>query len=195
MAFSLTERASRITAGIGGLAAIVVSWGIGLFETRTVPVQPTLAIGQPVEAGQWTLRLDRVDVSDRVPGATGAWLAGRKVIVLYLQASNRTAETSNSYMQAVKLDTPIAGADARPTAYLMRDHAFLADLQPALPEDVALVWSVPADAQVPATVRFKIEALRYKAVDNLYAQPLWSNPREVGVVDLPVPSTESAGHT
>lgn len=193
--FSFKQWSSSVLAGIGGLAAIAVSWGIGLFDAGKAPVRPTLAAGQLIQAGQWTLRLDRVDVSDRLPGASYVYRAGRKVIVLYLQASNRTTATSNSFMQAVKLDTPIPGADARPTPYLLRDHAILADLQPALPEEMALVWSVPADEQLPASVRFAVEALQYKAVDNLYAQPLWSNPQVVGVVDLPVAPNDGAGHS
>ncbi|ALM86048.1 hypothetical protein [Bordetella sp. N] len=193
--FSFSQWSSRLTAGIGGIAAIAVSWGIGLFETRTAPVRPVLPVGQAIEAGQWTVRLDRVDVSDRMPGASRAYMAGRQVIVLYLQATNRTAATSNAFMQAVKLDTPIQGVDARPTAYLLRDHVVLADLQPALPEEMALVWTLPANQTVPATVRFTVEAMRYKAADNLYAQPLWSDPRQVGVVDLPVTPRQGVNPT
>ncbi|KAB7767357.1 hypothetical protein [Xanthomonas sp. LMG 12461] len=173
-------------AGVGGIAAIVVGWGIGLFEAKEVPVPPALQAGKDVAAGEWSLRFDHVETSDRLPDGEVVSRDGRKAIVLYLQATNRTAQTSGSLVQAVALKTPPRGADARPTAYLLRDRAATTELQPGLPEQVALVWTYPATEQVAGRVRFDITARTFKAFDNLYAQPLWTDPHPVGVVELPL---------
>ncbi|MDQ1093038.1 hypothetical protein QE400_002451 [Xanthomonas sacchari] len=173
-------------AGIGGIAAIVVGWGIGLFEAKDVPVPPALQAGKDVAAGEWSLRFARAEASDRLPNGETVSRDGRKAIVLYLQATNRTTQTSGSLVQAVALKTPPRGADARPTAYLLRDRAATTELQPGLPEQIALVWTYPATERAPGHVRFDVTARTFKAFDNLYAQPLWTDPHPVGVVELPL---------
>jgi hypothetical protein len=183
--FSFSQWRTRVTAGIGGIAAIVVGWGMGIFALKSEPPTPALSTGQPIAAGEWALRLDRATVGDRMPSG-GSTIGGRKAIVLYLQATNRTAETSSSYLQTIKLDTAIPGVDASPVAYLQRDNALVTDLQPALPEQVALVWTYPAATPPPAKLRFSVTKRAYKAFDNLYAQPGWFDSGTVGVVDLPV---------
>jgi len=184
--FSFSQWQSRVTAGIGGIAAIVAGWGIGLFESRDQPPPPTLIAGQPITAGEWALRFDRASLSDQFPDGLTVAGSGRKAIIVYLQATNRTAQTSNSFVQAIKLDTPIPGIDERPTPYLLRDHAIMAELQPALPEEMALVWTYPAGRPAPARVRFAITASNFKPFDNLYAQPGWFDPHTIGVIDLPL---------
>ncbi|WP_242159016.1 hypothetical protein [Xanthomonas indica] len=178
-------------AGIGGVAAIVVGWGIGLFEAKDVPVPPALQADKDVAAGEWSLRFERVEASDRLPNGEPVSRDGRKAIVLYLQATNRTTQTSGSLVQAVAWKTPPRGADARPTAYLLRDRAVTTELQPGLPEQIALVWTYPATEQVPGRARFDITARTFKAFDNLYAQPLWTDPHPVGVVALPLDASRS----
>lgn len=184
--FSFSQWQSRVTAGIGGIAAILAGWGIGLFESRVKPPPPTFIAGQPITAGEWALRLDRASLSDRLPDGQMVSSPGRKAIVLYLQATNRTASTSNSIVQAIKLDTPVRGVDERPIPYLQRDHAIMTDLQPALPEDVALVWTYPADGPMPRSLRFAVAASNFKPFDNLYAQPGWFDPHTIGVIDVPL---------
>ncbi|WP_244667196.1 hypothetical protein [Xanthomonas sp. D-109] len=183
---SLGQWRTRMLAGIGGIAAIVVGWGIGLFEAKEVPVPPALQAGKDVAAGEWSLRFDHVETSDRLPNGDSLSRDGRKAIVLYLQATNRTTQTSGSLVQAVALKAPPRGADARPTAYLVRDRAATTELQPGLPEQIALVWTYPATEQVAGRLRFDITARTFKAFDNLYAQPLWTDPHPVGVVELPL---------
>ncbi|MBY8972746.1 hypothetical protein J1G33_20345 [Pseudomonas sp. P867] len=172
-------------AGVGGIAAIMASWGIGLFEVKEKPLPPNLPVGQSVAAGEWCLRFDRASLSDHLPNGDVIQL-GRKAIVLELQATNRTARTSSSFLQSIKLATPVSGVDAWPTAYLLRDRATTTELQPGLPEQIALVWTYPAAEHATAGVRFDVAAKNFKPFDNLYAQPIWTAPHPVGVVELPL---------
>lgn len=159
---------------------------MGLFELNSAAPPPALSIGKPISAGEWTLRLDGVSLSDRLPDGSRIIGGDRKAIILHLQATNRTALTSNSFVRAIHLDTPVRGVDAQPTAYLQRDRVATGELQPALPEDMTLVWTYPASAQVPARLRFSIDARSYRTFDNLYAQPGWFDPQKIGVIALPV---------
>jgi hypothetical protein len=159
---------------------------MGLFELNSAAPPPALSIGKPISAGEWTLRLDGVSLSDRLPDGSRIIGADRKAIILHLQATNRTALTSNSFVRAIHLDTPVPGVDAQPTPYLQRDRVATGELQPALPEDMTLVWTYPASAQVPARLRFSIDARSYRTFDNLYAQPGWFDPQKIGVIALPV---------
>lgn len=183
-------------AGIGGIAAILASWGMGLFEAKDQPPVPTLPIGQSVAAGEWALRFERAEVSDRLPDGEAVSRSGRKAIVLYLEATNRTAQTSGTLTQAIALATPVRGVDARPMAYLLRDQAVVTELQPGLPERIALVWTYPAGERAGATARFGVTARTFKPFDNLYAQPIWTDPHTFGTVDLSLdapPPASSAG--
>lgn len=173
-------------AGAGGIAAIVASWGMGLFEAKDKPVLANLPVAQSIAAGEWSLRFERADLSDRLPDGSALAKSGRKAIVLYLEATNRTARTSGTLPRAITLATPIPGVDARPTAYLLRDRAALTELQPALPEEIALVWTYPAAQPAAPRVRFDVAASTFKPFDNLYAQPLWTDPHPVGAVELPL---------
>lgn len=176
----------RATAGVGGIAAIVASWGIGLFEVKEKPLPPDLPAGQDIVVGEWSLRFDRVSLSDHLPNGDVIARLGRKAIVLDVQATNRTARTSSSFLQAIKLATPVPGVDARPTAYLLRDRATTTELQPGLPEQIALVWTYPAAEHATARVRFNVAAKNFKPFDNLYAQPIWTAQHPVGVIELPL---------
>lgn len=181
---SLGQWRTRMMAGIGGLAAIVAGWGIGLFEAKEKPIPPSLPVGQPIAAGEWSLRFDRVSLSDRLPNGDVIARFGRKAIVLELQATNRTARTSSSFLRAVKLTTPIKGIDPLPTAYLVRDREMTIELQPGLPEKIALVWTYPAAERTAARLRFDVTANTFKPFDNLYAQPIWTDPHPAGFIDL-----------
>ncbi|WP_420137277.1 hypothetical protein [Sphingomonas sp.] len=190
--FSIGGWRSRVTTGVGGIAAVVAGWGIGLFELKTTPPPPGLAAAKPVDAGEWTLRLDGVSVSDRMPDGGRIIGSDRKAIILHLQATNRTGMTSNSFVRAIHLDTPIRGIDAHPTPFLQRDRVATGELQPALPEDMTLVWTYPAGEPVPAKLRFSIDARSYRDFDNLYAQPGWFDPQKIGVIELPLSPAEAA---
>jgi hypothetical protein len=183
--FSFSQWQTRVTAGIGGALAIVVGWGIGLFELKSAPPTPVLSTNKPIVTGEWVLRLERASADDRLPDGSTV-MAGRKAIVLHLQATNRTGETSSSYLQAIKVETAVRGIDANPIAYLQRDNTITTDLQPALPEELALVWTYPATTKVPARLHFTVNKRTYKAFDNLYAQPGWFDSGKVGVIDLPI---------
>jgi len=191
--FSLKEWRTRATAGVGGIAAIIAGWGIGLFEEKDQPPPPTLSVGRPIPAGEWSLRFERVTRSDRLPDGTMVSRFGREAVILYVQATNRTTRSSNSLLQAVTLATSAKGVDARPTAYLIRDHAIMTDLQPGLPEEVALVWTYTAGQTIPSRLRFDVMASNFKPQDNLYAQPLWTDAHKIGVVDLPLQTAKGGG--
>ncbi len=175
---------TRATAGVGGVAALLTSWGIGLFEARTQPAPPGLTAGQPVAAGEWRLRLEGAEAGTVMPDGRPAY--GREVLLLTAEVLNRTARTSNSYAQAVKLATPVAGADAQPAAYLTRDRAMLAQLHPGLPERVVFAWTFPRGTKLPERMRFAIVGRDFKPRDNLYAAAGWFNPHTIGTIELPV---------
>ncbi len=54
----------------------------------------------------------------------------------------------------------------------MRDDAPLYELQPRIPEKIALVWTLPTPWQ-PQTVEIAFSRQPFKLRDNLYGQASW----------------------
>lgn len=181
---------TRTVAGAGGIAALLTSWGIGLFEVRTQPAPPGLRAGQSIAAGEWEVRLDSAQVGTLAPD--GRALYGREALLIPAQLLNRTGRTSNSYNQAIKLVTAIPGIDRQPDAFLVRDRERLTQLHPGLPEQIVFMWTFPKGTHLPARLRFAIEARDFKPRDNLYAAAGWFNPHVLGTIDLPVTRAPTA---
>jgi hypothetical protein len=182
--------AFRLTLGLGGLAAILVSTGLHIFEARSKNAVPALAAATPIEAGQWLVALSEASIGATMPDGRPA-PQGQRAITVETEMTNRTSATSSDFYSLLRLERPAFRA-AKPMLYLDRDKALLAQLHPGLTEKVAVVWTVPADQPPPGVVTIAVEAKTFKPRDNLYAAPGWFNEHAVGTVDLPVrPGGES----
>lgn len=179
-----TKFVTRMIAGIGGSAAVIVSLGMTLYDARTQP-PPSVSVGQPVDAGQWTIELEGIETGATLPDGRHP-AAGRGAIILTAKLTNRTGASSSDVGQAIKLVTAVPGLDDRPTTYLLRDRTLLRHLQPRLTERVAYVWTYPLTATLPARAKVDLLARKYKARDNLYAASGWFNPSVVGVIEMPL---------
>ena len=187
-----TNRAlyARIAAGIGGLLAGALSLGLSIYETRTGEEVPQSAVGTALYSGQWKVTLNSASLITRT--TDGLRIAdGKKALSVDLTLENLTAESSNLYRDAIKLDN-VANAPI-PQFYLVRDHELLWDLQPMMPETVRAVWELPATQALPKILKVTVVGTTYKPKDNLYAAPGWFNPTNIARVDLPIaPAAEGA---
>jgi hypothetical protein len=181
---------TRLLAGIGGLAAAGVSFGLAVWEKREPPQIPRIERGQAVEAGRWVVTLISARAADKTPDGRPAQ-GGRKAVIVELSLENRTAETSNVYYDVLKIEGLPPGADQKPMLYLARDKELLSGLQPRLAERVSAVWLWPAGVAPPERLGVTIQADRFKPKDNLYAAPIWTNRYAAATASLPV-ATEGA---
>ncbi|MFC3692940.1 hypothetical protein ACFOWB_12030 [Chenggangzhangella methanolivorans] len=176
---------AKLLAGVGGLAAAGLSLGLAIWDKRQQPDVPTIELGQPVEAGRWTVRLIGARLSSETPDGRPV-RGGGQALVVDMSLENRTAESSNLYSDVIRLNNAPAGLEPRPTFYLARDRETLRALQPRLVERVSAVWVWPAGATTPENLAVTLTGLTFKPRDNLYGAPIWSNAREVATATLPL---------
>ncbi|MBB6488696.1 hypothetical protein [Rhizobium lusitanum] len=174
---------ARIAAGIGGLLAGALSMGLSIYETRTGEDVPQAAVGAAVDGGQWKVTLNSASLATKTMDGLRV-SDGKEALTVDLTLENLTAESSNLYRDAIKLDN-IPNAPM-PQFYLVRDRELLWDLQPMMPETVQAVWELPATQALPKVLKVTVVGTTYKPKDNLYVAPGWFNPTNKARVDLPI---------
>jgi hypothetical protein len=184
--------ALRVTIGVGGAVAILLSLGLHLFDLHAKGEVATLPIGAPVEAGEWRVTLHGASIRTTTPD--GRQLRnGQSAIIVATEMTNRTGSTSSDFYSLLRLDAPPSNPLSRPTLYLTRDKELLTQLQPGLAENVDVAWILPADQLPPASLTLSVMAKTFKPRDNLYAAPGWFNEHVVGTVNLPVERGDGNG--
>ncbi len=192
---SLFGRANRafttkLLAGVGGLLAAFLSFALSIYQSRTAGEVPRVDPGAVVDAGRWKVAVTSVSVGSQMPDGSRV-SPGKKALVVDLVLENRSAESSNLYGDALKIENvPDA---AKPLFYLMRDRALLWDVQPMMPEQVKAVWQVRQDQVLPERAKLAVVGEIFKPRDNLYAAPGWFPTRPVAFVDLPLAAAGEAG--
>lgn len=181
----------RAVAGIGGFLATVLSLGLSIYQSRNADIVAHVAPGTRVDANRWGVTPHSARIAREMPD--GSRIAdGKRALVLDLTLENLSSESSNVYGDALTLlniaDPP------RPQFFLVRDRDILSDLQPAMPEEVKVVWEIPAAQAVPPSLDVAIIGATYKRKDNLYAAPGWFPGTEVARTSLPfeLPQAEGA---
>ncbi|SDR62573.1 hypothetical protein SAMN05519103_08013 [Rhizobiales bacterium GAS113] len=178
------RRVLSLTIGIGGIAAIIASSALHLFESHSKSAVPSLAASSPIEAGQWLVALRGASVAMTTPDGRPV-PKGQRAIVVETEMTNRTVASSNDFYSVLRLDRP-ASPSSKPMLYLDRDRTLLTQLHPGLAEKVTVAWTVPAEGPPPAVLKLAVAAKTFKPRDNLYAAPGWFNEHVVGTVDLPL---------
>lgn len=173
-----------LTTGIGGFLAAGVVLVMTVASYRTDQPLPHFPAGATIEAGEWRV----VPLSVRIDTATpdGRKVQdGQKAVVVEVELTNRTAESSNSFYRLLTPDLPVG--KGQPDVFLLRDRERAAELHPDMTERLAIVWTLPQDVAVPPVLKLAVHATDYKRRDNLRGQTGWSyNPHVAGIVDMPV---------
>lgn len=173
-----------LTTGIGGFLAAGLVLGMTIASYRTDKPLPVFTAGAPIEAGEWRV----VPLSARIDSATpdGRKLRdGQKALVVEVELTNRTAESSNSFYRLLTPDLPVG--KGQPDVFLLRDRERAAELHPDMTERLAIIWTLPQDAAVPPGLKLAVHATDYKRRDSLRGQNGWGyNPHVAGIIDMPV---------
>ncbi|WP_395681796.1 hypothetical protein [Inquilinus sp.] len=173
-----------LTTGIGGFLAAGLVLGMTIASYRTDQPLPTFAVGAPIEAGEWRV----VPLTARIDTATpdGRKLRdGQKAVVVEVELTNRTADSSNSFYRLLTPDLPVD--KGQPDVFLLRDRERAAELHPDMTERLAIVWTLPQDAAVPQVLKLAVHVTDYRRRDNLRGQNGWGyNPHVAGIIDMPV---------
>lgn len=181
---------TKILAGIGGLLAAFLSFTLSIYNSRTAGEVPRVDPGNVIDAGRWNVTVTSASIVPQMPDGSHV-SPGKKALVVDLILENRSAESSNIYGDALRIEN--LPDLAKPLFYLTRDRALLWDMQPTMPEPVKAVWQVPQDQALPAKVKLAVVGAIFKPRDNLYAAPGWFPTRPVATVDLPLPASDGAG--
>jgi len=182
-----------ITAGAGTIAAVLIAGLLGAFGSLEKP----LALFEPgaaIETGQWIVRPLSAYVATK--GIYGAPVkSGEKALVIEVELTNRTAQSSKDYFALIQPREPIGNPVNTPFIVLTRDSTLSPALHPGMTERVAYVWPMPEAAAPPDALSLGVTSKSYKQRDNLYGLPGWFNEHEIGTVNIPVEaSPEAAGN-
>ena len=150
------------TAGVA--AAVLLSWWWKVEEARSPDTAPATTFGQAIDMGRTRL----TPLSLTLHQAEGQ-------LVLTAVIENVTGETQIAifggppHPPQLMLD---GAAQEPPRIVLLRDDADLQQLQPRMPEDIALIWPLPPGWQA-APVQLNFDKQTFKLRDNLYGQSSW----------------------
>lgn len=157
----------RLLATLGVTAAVLLGWWWRVEAARTPDQIPLAAFGQPIDMGRsmaTPLALDLRRAAD-----------GSEQLVLTARLENITGSTQSAFFGTPPLppELVIGTTDLPPPeTILMRDGAVLRQLQPRLPEQVELIWTLPPGV-TPNQVEIKFSREIFKFRDNLYGQSSW----------------------
>ena len=176
-----------LVAGIGGLAASAVSFGMAVYGAAHPPRIATVPANRQIDTGRWSVTVLSANVAATPP--TGiAPLTPTRYLLVKLDVTNRSATPNNLLERVVTLDEHALKLPA-PTAYLDRDKYFAGFLNPGMPEHVTMAWEWPANAKIPDRVTLTVNRQIYKIRDNLYGASGWYDRGAIATVELPVVRT------
>lgn len=155
-----SARLVQIVVGVLALVGLGVVAAFGGFERAGIASgTPTAEVNQVVSAGFWDFKVEGAFAGEQLHGHTprndGNYLL--EVDVKVTNNYTRSYGILDSF-QLQDFDGVATGGimvdDASPRyAYFLRDDRLAAELQPGLPERIALVWEVKAGTPVPKELR------------------------------------------
>lgn len=154
----------RAVATAGVTAAVLLSWWWKVEDARPAEDAPLASFGSPVDLGRSLLTPQALE-----------WREGEGQFVMNAVIENVTGRTqfavfgTPAHPPLLLLD---GVAQPAPQVLLRRDDADLQQLQPRMPEEIALVWPAPA-GWAPAPVEIGFDKQAFKLRDNLYGQSSW----------------------
>jgi len=173
-----------LIAGLGGFAASAVSFSVALYKAAHPVEIPLVPAGQRIDTGRWFLTL-REAHAGTVPPTGIAPFRPQQLVMVDLDAVNRSAAPNNVLFRVVKLSMPTATSSV-PTVYLDRDKYIAGYLNPDMAERVTIAWQWPSNVPVPDKLKLTIVGQIYKLRDNLYGASGWYDGSPVATVELPV---------
>lgn len=157
----------RLLATMGIVAAVLFSWWLRVEDARTPDQIAPVKLGQPIDMGRSIATPLSLELH-RAPGQEDR-------LVLTARLENVTGETQIAYFGTPPMPPQLVIGKAdlpAPDILLKRDGAVLQQLQPRLPEEVELIWTLPAGT-VPTEVEIRFAKQLFKYRDNLYGQSSW----------------------
>lgn len=178
---SLRKRAvALVIAGLGAAVAGLVSLSLALYEAANPKPLPQVAAGEPIDTGRWTVVLGAATFHEAEAGGPA-----RNKLAIDVEVTNRSASTSNSFVNLLAIEQPPDGLDT-PSFYLARDRTIASGLHPDMPERLVAMWDWPEGTPPPQSLRLDVAGQIHKRRDNLYGAPGWFDRPPVAAVTLPV---------
>jgi hypothetical protein len=183
-----------LTAGAGTVVAVSIAGLLGAFGALPKPAAPEFPADRSIEVGQWLIQPVRAYASEGRPYGMPL-KKDQKALVLEVDMTNRTAESTMAYFSVFELTGPLPDGADKPFIALARDSTMSPELHPGLTERMAYVWPISRNADFPERLSLTIIAQTFKPRDNLYGLPGWFNPHEVGRIVLPIEAAEASPET
>jgi hypothetical protein len=178
-----------LAAGIGGTFAAAISFAMTVYEAANPEVIPSVAVGEPVDTGRWTVTF-REARTGTVPPTGVEPYEPKNFVMVEFDAGNRSAAAAHVSSRLFTFDPPMENLP-EPTFYLVRDKWIAGAINPGMPERLIAAWEWPEALPLPGDLRIKVGSEIYKRRDNLYGASGWFDRDPVAIVELPVTAAES----
>lgn len=159
----------RLLATLGVSAAVMLSWWWRVEDARTPEQVSVIALGQAIELGRSLATPLRLEIR-RDAGQP-------ETLALSMVLENVTGETQKAYFGSPPTPPELImqGHEiAAPEIILKKDGETLIQLEPRIPEEVELIWTLPPGGMpenAPMRIMFSREI--FKLRDNLYGRSSW----------------------
>lgn len=157
----------RLLATAGIAAAVLLSWWLRIDQARMPSEIPVTGFGETVDLGRSLFTPEALQLR-RSPDQPDR-------LVLTALIENVTGKTQSAIFGSPSHPPLLTVGEnplAPPEIVLLRDDAPLYELQPRIPEKVALIWTLPTAWQ-PQSVEIAFSRQTFKLRDNLYGQSSW----------------------
>lgn len=184
---ALGKLKTKIATAVGSIVAICTATAYTIFGAGATEPVTQYQAGAQIDAGRWQVVPHRawLSVAARVYGVRVQ--PGQQALVVEVDLNNRSASSSRSYDDTLQPQWPAGANASNPDVALLRDAPKLIPLlHPGMPERVAYVWVLPDAVALPEKLAIDVIAQTYKPMDNLYGTPLWTDPKVVGQLTLPL---------
>ncbi|MCB5362716.1 hypothetical protein H0484_02965 [Pusillimonas sp. CC-YST705] len=169
---SLLRRAARRALAASGVTiAVLYSWWQIIEAAREPGTLPATSMGTPLALGRVELTPTRLQLRPALDSQNTTGLQ----LVLSAQVLNMTGETQSApfgYPPRLVTANHAGVTLEAPQVQLLRDHEPLLQLQPRMPEEVEIIWQLPARAS-PEPLQLTFFHQQFKLKDNLYGRSNW----------------------
>ncbi|WP_457580190.1 hypothetical protein [Ensifer canadensis] len=176
---------AMLLTGIGGMAAAAVSFATAVYQAANPAPVELARKGEPIDTGRWVVTINNASLADVPPTGTKP-VDPKRFLTVDLELDNRSAATSNAFMQLVSIETPTPATLPEPVYYLARDKWIAGAINPGMPEKLIAVWEWPEGLPNPKALRLSVAKQIYKPRDNLYGAPGWFDDGKSAIVELAV---------
>jgi hypothetical protein len=181
----------------GAAVAALIAWPLGGWDTVALQTKivPVVEPGEIVTGQQYALSVDGLELTDINPDGYTEPEVGETFLIAHVTVEIQSDTAANAGSIGSASNSPLAvgtvagfGTDVRGDVRLASDGTISPNLQPGLPAELIVVWTVPT-ASIEAGDEVDVRIIDRTLTENfLTLGTTWSRPRPIAETTVTVES-------